>query len=613
MRDKVLQGWKDLRGKKGYRVGWACFLSFLFLLSFQYYAYHKRTPQLNLIGRGIWSIPLFLVCTRLLLWFGDVKNRRLRGFAIFLGSLMSCFTVFGSYLHYMNTLFDEPMQIFGLLMATVGFSFCVTPLCGLGIHGMDLLMEKCQGNPDLRPVDRWTFWKYYLAIFLCHLPLFLHWWPGNFVYDACYQMWEVTHDMYKRHHPILHTLLMGVPYKIGDKLGLSVSFGYSLYTLLQVLVLTASFAYTLYLFRKHKAPRAMTIVTFVFFALHPMNQVLGISATKDILFSAFFLFYFLICIRIFVWKEELSWRNLIPLFLTGMLAVMLRKNGIYAIAVAVPFLALLRQKKKEKVIVGAVLLASVLCGHLADEGLMDLMHATNDSSFQESMSVPFNQIARVMAYRGDDIPQEYKDEVLLYWSEDVFSGYNPYLSDPIKDTVDTALVEPNKLNFFKLWGKIGLKFPGEYLEAFLSLTMGYWYPGDTEHRFGIGDEVALYHRLIGTEKEIEKKDFFPLLNFYYDPLFYDLKYEFVPLLAYSFRCALYCLITIFYFVYLWYRKDGLKWMVGMPLYLYFGTVLLGPRTALRYVYCLVVCAPILFYLMLCQKGEDMDAEGRKEF
>ena len=55
--------------------------------------------------------------------------------------------------------------------------------------------------------------------------------------------------------------------------------------------------------------------------------------------------------------------------------------------------------------------------------------------------------------------------------------YNPVISDPIKALVsynhaDAIIRNPSK--YFTLWIQLGISYPGDYLQAFIDQTKGYW-------------------------------------------------------------------------------------------------------------------------------------------
>ena len=63
------------------------------------------------------------------------------------------------------------------------------------------------------------------------------------------------------------------------------------------------------------------------------------------------------------------------------------------------------------------------------------------------------------------------------------------------------------------------QFPDEYAESIITNTLGYWYL--LNEGSYVTMDVRLYHTLIGTEEEIEKKDLWPLSENIYTDLFYN--------------------------------------------------------------------------------------------
>jgi len=444
---------------------------------------------------------------------------------------------------------------------------------------------------------KWLFIKYWGIIFVCYLPLFLHWWPVNFVFDAKYQMQEVITGNYKIHHPLLHTLMMGKCYELGQKLG-SVNLGISFYTIIQMLVLTAAFAYTMVYLYKKRIPKIVRVIILIFYALFPMNPIFAITATKDVLFAAFFLFFFVLLVKICHDQEKLTWQKVVGLLVSGVLMVLFRRNAMYALLLALPFLIWARSGKRNKIILTILLLGCVLLSSNINDAVIRSVNATNDDSIQESMSVPLQQVARVASYRKEDLDDELYQELLVYWDESVLASYNPYLSDGIKNNVDEVKLESNIINFWKLWGKIGLRFPGEYLESFMTNTLGYWYLGDVAYPMASGDDVTIYHTLIGMGEEITKTDYFPPAAMIYDNLFYSMEYRDVPILGYSFRCCVYFWLLLVYALFVIYRKEYKNLLPVMLIFAYQASCFLGPWVILRYVYSIVVCSPVVIMLGL---------------
>ena len=131
--------------------------------------------------------------------------------------------------------------------------------------------------------------------------------------------------------------------------------------------------------------------------------------------------------------------------------------------------------------------------------------------------------------------------------------------------------------------------------------MGYWYP--LNQGVYVSADIALYHVLIGTEHEIVKHCYFPLASDYYNYLFYYINYRHFPIMGYLFRNAPY--VWLFILTLLWsiYKKRYSLLMWGMLPLMYLGTCFLGPMAALRYIYCLIVCTPLLLFSMMYPYAE----------
>ena len=98
----------------------------------------------------------------------------------------------------------------------------------------------------------------------------------------------------------------------------------------------------------------------------------------------------------------------------------------------------------------------------------------------ESLSIPAQHIARVIA---DDGTLSEKQEKLLSKAVDVSQikkEYDPALSDPIKTLVrqtgNQEYIAEHKIDYFKLWIELGIEHPSTYLKAQIDQTKGYWYP-----------------------------------------------------------------------------------------------------------------------------------------
>lgn len=556
-------------------------------------------------GYNLSSILLFAGTARLLHRFFLLKDLRLRAVSSAGGILLGIAVVYGGYAHYSNDIFTSASETILQLFLTMGISACTTPVCAELLQLPDRIQRWYTCKRQTRPSGRFYLfleshpWCYFLLawgiLMLSYMPIFLSQWPGNFVFDAKYQLREVCNDSYSTHHPLLHTLLMGKAYQFGEQMG-NVSAGYQLYTLLQMLILTSAFAYLLFYLYQKGVPRCIRTGVLLWFALFPMHPAFAISATKDVLCAAFFLYYAVFLFRLAADRESFTRRSYAGMILTGVLLGLFRNNAIYALCASGVILLLylkpLKAKARFLLVLTAILLLHSLCGR----GLIAYTHAYSPDTSREMMSVPLQCMARVASYRGSELDPDLYDEVCMYIREIDIPEYNPYLADAVKNNANERLLRSNKLNFFKLWLKIGLQFPDEYLESIITNTMGYWYP--LNQGVYVSADIAIYHTLIETEHEIIKHDYFPLATGYYNYLLYHINYRNIPILGYLFRNAPYVWLLILTLLWSIYRKRCGLLMWGMLPLMYLGTCFLGPMAALRYIYCLIVCVPLLLYAVI---------------
>lgn len=113
------------------------------------------------------------------------------------------------------------------------------------------------------------------------------------------------------------------------------------------------------------------------------------------------------------------------------------------------------------------------------------------ADFVESLSIPVQQIARVVAY-GEEMNDEQAAFVNNIMDVDkVAKAYRPDVSDGIKNLIRESgmdYLESHKGDFFKHWLLLGIAHPKTYLDAFVAQTVGFWYPG-TAYEVGLADGI----------------------------------------------------------------------------------------------------------------------------
>ena len=110
-------------------------------------------------------------------------------------------------------------------------------------------------------------------ILILWLPYFLRYFPGLTTTDSNIQIYEsLGINNFTDHHPIVHTLLISIFIKLGKAVN-NLEFGVALYTIFQMIVMSAIFSYTVCYMAKKKIPLVVRILSLLFFALYPIHAL----------------------------------------------------------------------------------------------------------------------------------------------------------------------------------------------------------------------------------------------------------------------------------------------------------------------------------------------------
>ena len=490
--------------------------------------------------------------------------------------------------------------------------------------------KKTQGEVQMewriRPLRQ--MWLFYLAfIFACWLPVFLAYYPSVFAYDAEGQLYQVIAGDYSTHHPLLHTLFLGAFFRLGGRMG-SYSAGMAVHSVVQMLLMAGAFAGALtYLYEKRTA-RGTRIVLLLFYGLFPTNSVLAISTTKDVLFSALVLLYTVCFYRLTCdGNMQVTRKERAVCILLGVLMLLFRNNAVYAFVVSVPVLFFgMRRIKNDQISqqentlwdgraagkeylhlsLGILVLFAV-----SAVSLKTLTHAQSGSP-REMLSVPLQQMARVWVNEEngelmDD--QSLRQEMEKYMpSEWGFSVYDPHLADRVKNI---AIIHDDPKGLIKTWIRLGMEYPGIYIDAFLDNSVGLWFLADDTHArvYGIGTETGFGYlstdnRTMPAGCEIVEHSYLPGLRALLEKIVSDNEYEDWPVIKFLFAPALYWWLLYLYVVVVLYKKRYREVLPAVFLVVYYLTLLLSPTVLIRYMYPLVVTVPVILSCLTSEKKEE---------
>lgn len=348
----------------------------------------------------------------------------------------------------------------------------------------------------------WIPYMAALICFLCWLPYFLYEYPGVMTPDSINQYAQVIGAyQLSNHHSIVHTALIGLFYKIGLSITQDIHTGLALYTIAQMVFMALSAGYVIRTLQKADVITPVVLLTIGFYALMPYNGAYAVTIWKDIPFAGCMTIFAAALMRFLlrgsfaassdtIPKLRISeyFTLLIPYVLSGTLLCLLRTNGWYVFVISVPFI-LIAYRKWLKVMLPVHLIILVFVLFVK----YPVMHVYEipQADFVESLSIPVQQIARVIANKESLTESKAAYIQQLMNLDQVSTAYQPNCSDNIKNLIrqkGNSFLESDKAEFFKMWFSIGIEHPKTYFDAYVAQTNGYWYP-DVNYEIGLADGI----------------------------------------------------------------------------------------------------------------------------
>ncbi len=325
-------------------------------------------------------------------------------------------------------------------------------------------------NKWLKSFEKNTFAYSIAFICLIWVPVIFIFSPGSLINDATYQIlqWTGTYDM-TSHHPPFSTLILGVCFSVGSKLG-SQNLGLLFYTLLQSGCMAIAFALIVQVCVKNWNV-IFGICVLLYFSIFPVWVSFAQAILKDGLYVAAVVVFMLSLLKI-LQKDAPGYKDWIQIIVSGVLMGLLRNNGVYILlAVLISGVFIKRIKKRNFLMVSMA--AGIALMWIYSNCLLPWL-GVQPGSKAEMLSIPFQQTALYVKNHGDEVTEEEKaviESVLDY--DKLADNYTNWISDPVKGTYKNKSGEDLK-QYFKVWFRQLLKHPETYVEAFLHSTASYY-------------------------------------------------------------------------------------------------------------------------------------------
>ena len=383
------------------------------------------------------------------------------------------------YFHSFLQTLKRPGVICYNLLCVVSYGilfFCIESVCFM------LLDHVLSADQLLKKVP--LFWEKHIGkisfiiIMICWLPWLIVFYPGSMWFDMCYQIEQYYFGNYHL-HPIFVTLCMGACLDIGKYIFGSDNIGVFIYIFLQSVICAFAFSRVINLLKKLKVPQIIWILTVAYYGLSPIVGAYMQIGTKDVLSCGLFVLFTVqtvtICAKIYGHKQRMSVMEVIELLVTSALCSLYRKELIAVCAVVLTVLIIMCLKERFIRLLAGITsaLAGMILIYIAFDAVVVklFLGSSFNGGSTEALSIPLQQIARVVYYEGDQIEEDEREilnQCFTYGYDGIAGHYNPYLSDGIKYSVG------NTEGLGEVWLSLLFKKPLTYVEATWANSFGYY-------------------------------------------------------------------------------------------------------------------------------------------
>lgn len=336
-----------------------------------------------------------------------------------------------------------------------------------------------RGETRERKHAKWAFWGVFAAVAVIDLGyLVFARYPGILTRDSYTTIGQLLYGHYDNTMPYYHTRLVGLLVKLGMALTGDINFGVALFHGFQILLLAAVFGYAFMTLYQIGVPKWGLGLAFFVYALLPYNIVYSITLWKDVPFGASALLLAAAFYRLLKsMGKSRKWDY--AAFTAGALGLaLMRTNGWYALLIAAVLLAIVLRKERKRLTL--VLLAVLVLSWVMIGPVLTILKVPGTDPV-EAFAVPMQQIARVAANNRALTQEQQALLSEIFLMDKLGEVYDPQTVDPVKyeafryDQVD--VIRQNAGQYGKLYLSLGLRYPGDYLKAWIDETRGYWNGG----------------------------------------------------------------------------------------------------------------------------------------
>lgn len=436
--------------------------------------------------------------------------------------------------------------------------------------------------------------------FIYLIYLFFVVYPGSVTSDAMWQISQIRHNDYSVHHPFWHTMCIKLGLELGYFLFQDANAAAATYNAMQAIAAASCFAYAVVTLYQYRIPSGYIAAVFATFACLPHHITYSATMWKDVPFGLTVLLVVVSMFRIMrnVGKNRLL--NYVVFVLGGIGASVFRTNGWYALVAAFLILIFFFRKRCKELLLPWLMVLVV--GWVMIGPAMTWLNVKRNN-FLEGLSVPMQQVARVIVEDCDLTEEEVALLEKIVDLDEVKRVYWPQCCDPVKEEIRDE--DPSRLEYLMahqeeyldLWIQLGLKYPWVYVEAWVEETKGYWnggydyyiyaqYVQPNDYGMYMVEQDNLIHDLVKAYFTVTRETVF-----------------FQPLQ--SIGLNIWILSLLCFLNMAWGRRE---FLLTMPVVAVVFTLWLTTPvfSEFRYAYCIFTTLPFILPVSLCRMSGEVD-------
>ena len=566
-------------------------LAICFVIGFDYYFF-----QGDNLGKH--SVFNFILLFFNILLFNTKKTKDDKKNVFIFSFMFSLFLLIGQKIYIYNDIsaFKSFKTIILLIISLCGFTKTFGEIIAI-------MLSKIKG------INKSKLWKFYnhkyvfiilwFVIFVSWVPAFLAYYPGILSYDSLSQTNQIFSGVYLSAHPPIHTFIWEICLKLG---GMHSKNALVIYSIIQMLFLSFVCARMIKYLIDKKVNNYIILISILFVTINPVIAIFSMSMTKDVYFTAFFVLFILELLEFIKDPSKYcdSKFKILLFIIIALVMCLFRSNAIYVLILTC-IGVIIGLKKYYKKVMFLFFIPIIFC-YLITNGLYNYLGFVKGGSC-EMLSIPIQQISYVIYKHDDEIPKKMKKEISNFLGYYLVSdSYNPRFADPMKGTFKNQYYDANKQEFYKIYFNLFKQYPTNYVSAFLSLNLPYWYiDADVIDKYSKRKYIETDMR-IGDNYKIKRESKIPsLLKIYKSVEDYSL-FEKIPFVSLLFSLSFPIWFIIFTLCEFLNARRYKLILVLLPMIFLWLTYIAGPVSIFRYVLPLFVLYPLILSLTLNYKN-----------